>query len=524
MENKLSDTVVLRLRAAVESSPSGLLMIDAEGNIVLVNREIERLFGYRREELLGKPVELLVPDRFRDQHPGFRKSFCAAPSVRAMGAGRDLYGRHKDGSEVPVEIGLNPIVTEEGLFILSSIVDISARKGAEQDRRLLEEQLRQSQKMEAVGTLAGGIAHDFNNLLGAIVGYAELARAAVQDRPEAAADIDGILTAAGRGKRLIERIMAFSRRQDRELKPLLAQNTVADAVKLLRATIPPSVDIQIRIDPQTPQIMGDETSIQHVLMNLGTNAAHAMPGGGRIVVSLESIYVRDSLARSHPDLHEGPYALMSVRDTGLGMDRKTLDRIFEPFFTTKRPGAGTGLGLAVVHNIMKEHEGAILVDSVVGQGTMVKCFFPGMMTEAEEHAVSVEEIRMGSGQRILYVEDQPLLAKVGVRRLESLGYSVTAFTDSSEALRHIQLVAAPYDVVLTDYWMPGMTGLDLAREIHRISPAVPIILLTGFLEELPPETLHSCGIRRVVNKPATRYELASAMREALESKQAGRGA
>jgi PAS domain S-box-containing protein len=516
MDDNLNHIVVLRLRAAVESSPSGLLMIDADGNIVLVNREIERLFGYGREELLGKPVEILVPGRFRGRHPEFRRSFCAAPSVRAMGVGRDLYGRHKDGSEVPVEIGLNPIVTEEGLFVLGSIVDISARKRAEQDRRRLEEQLRQSQKMEAVGTLAGGIAHDFNNILGAIVGYAELARGAIQDQPDVAADIDGILHAAERGRRLIERIMAFSRRQERELKPLLFQNTVAEAVKLLRATIPPSIDIQTRIDPETPRIMGDATSIQQVLMNLGTNAAHAMPGGGRIVVSLDSVYVRDSMARSHPDLREGPYALMAVRDTGQGIDRKTLDRIFEPFFTTKGPGAGTGLGLAVVHNIIKEHEGAILVDSVVGQGTMVKCFFPGMMIETQEHAVRVEEAPMGAGERILYVEDEPLLARVGVRRLAALGYNVTVFNDSFEALKRIQLASEPFDLMLTDYWMPGMTGLDLAREIHRIRPALPIILLTGFLEELPPETLHACGIRKVLNKPATRHDLAAAVHEALQ--------
>jgi CheY-like chemotaxis protein len=170
----------------------------------------------------------------------------------------------------------------------------------------------------------------------------------------------------------------------------------------------------------------------------------------------------------------------------------------------------------VVHNIIKEHEGAILVDSVVGQGTMVKCFFPGMMIETQEHAVRVEEAPMGAGERILYVEDEPLLARVGVRRLAALGYNVTVFNDSFEALKRIQLASEPFDLMLTDYWMPGMTGLDLAREIHRIRPALPIILLTGFLEELPPETLHACGIRKVLNKPATRHDLAAAVHEALQ--------
>ncbi len=517
MDNDINRAVVMRLRAAVESSPSGLLMTDNSGRIVLVNREVERLFGYSREELLGQPVDMLVPEQFRDMHPGYRGSFIADPKVRAMGAGRDLYGRRKDGTEVPVEIGLNPIATEEGLFVLSAIVDISARRRAEEHRRGLEEQLRQSQKMEAVGTLAGGIAHDFNNILGAIVGYTELARSAIKDRPEVVADLDEILKTADRGKHIIERILAFSRRQESRHKPLAFDSTVNEAVKLLRATIPASIEIQTRIDPDTPQIRADQTAIHQVLMNLGTNAAHAMPAGGKLIVGLDSIYVRDSVARSHPDLHEGPYALLSVRDSGHGMDKQTMERVFEPFFTTKGPGLGTGLGLSVVHSIMKEHEGAVIIDSLVGQGTVVKCFFPGIEADAREQVERGLEAPRGSGQRILYVEDEEVLARVGYRRLEALGYRVTVFTDSKKALESLQKEPNSFDLALTDYWMPQMTGIDLARELHRARPDLPIVLLTGFMEELPSEMLHACGIRAILNKPATTHELADAVHTLLQA-------
>ena len=241
MASDLTGATELRLRAAVESSPSGILMTDARGLVVLVNREIERLFGYAREELLGKSVERLVPERFRSGHAGFRGGFMADAKVRAMGAGRDLYGLRKDGSEVPLEIGLTPVATGEGMFILASIVDISARKTAEAERRRLEEELRQAQKLEAIGTLAGGIAHDFNNILFGIVGYAELMGKAASPQA-AAADRAELLKAAARGKDLVDRILVFSRRQPTERQPLELGRTVEEAAKLLRATLPPAVE------------------------------------------------------------------------------------------------------------------------------------------------------------------------------------------------------------------------------------------------------------------------------------------
>ena len=353
----------LRLRAAVESSPSGLLMTDAQGNILLVNREVERLFGYAREELLGRPVEMVIPDRFRAGHTGFRGGFMSDPRVRAMGAGRDLYGLRKDRTEVPIEIGLTPVATEEGMFVLASIVDITARKKAEDERRHLEEELRQAQKLEAVGTLAGGIAHDFNNILFAITGYAELIGKASRSRETLDDDLGELMKAARRGKDLVERILVFSRRQPSERRPLEIGPTVAEAAKLLRATLPPSIDLRVNVHPQTPRVLGDATSIHQILMNLGTNAAHAMPGGGALEISVEPQYLRDHVVRSHPGLHEGWYAVLVVRDHGAGIDPAVRSHVFEPFFTTKPKGTGTGLGLSIVHTIMRSHEGVIDLDS-----------------------------------------------------------------------------------------------------------------------------------------------------------------
>jgi PAS domain S-box-containing protein len=505
-----------RLRAAVESSPSGLLMVDAAGRIVLVNREVERLFGYSREELLGKPVDVLVPERFRGNHPHYRSGFVAHPSVRAMGAGRDLFGVRKDGTEVPVEIGLTPVATEEGLFVLGSIVDISARKRAEEQRRELEELLRQSQKMEAVGTLAGGIAHDFNNILGAIIGFAEFLEHDLTTE-QARADLAEVLKAAERGKELVERILSFSRRRERLLQPLDLGNTLQESAKLLRATLPSPVEIHVVVDPHTPRIMADATSVQQVIMNLATNAAHAMPGGGRFEVRAEPFYVRDSVARKYPGLHEGPHAVLTARDTGHGIDRSVRDRVFEPFFTTKPTGVGTGLGLALVHGIMRDHGGVVELESEPGVGTTVRCLFPAHLSDQAEAPIPSVGTPRGNGQHVLLVEDEESLARVGERRLLALGYRTTVITDSLQAEKAFRAASADFDIVVTDYSMPHMTGIDLGRALRAIRPEIPLILVTGLMEELAPERVQSVGIRRVLKKPITAHELGVAIHEVLAS-------
>jgi PAS domain S-box-containing protein len=504
----------VRFRAAVESSPNGMVMVDSSGKIVLVNREVERMFGYSRDELMGKSIEMLVPERFRSKHPLFRADFFGDPKTRAMGVGRELFGLRKDGSELPVEIGLNPIETDEGLFVLSSIVDISARKRAEEQRRLLEEQLRQSQKLEAVGTLAGGIAHDFNNILGAIIGYAEFLGPDLRTE-QARTDLSELLRAADRGKQLVERILSFSRRQERVLRPLDLGEVAVEVAQLLKATVPAPIEIRVTTHPEAQRVMADASSVHQVLMNLATNAVHAMSGKGRFDILIEPFYVRDSMARDHPSLREGPYTMLTARDTGHGMERAVRERAFEPFFTTKPVGSGTGLGLAVVHGIMQDHGGAVELESEPGQGTAVRCLFPAILAETSDVAFEPQNTPRGHGERVLLVEDEETLARVGERRLWSLGYHVVVKTDSREALATFRESPRHFDIVVTDYSMPRMAGLELAKGLVGIRADVPILMLTGLMEGPPTELEGTAGIRRILKKPVTTHQLGEAIHEVL---------
>ena len=508
-----------RFRLAVESSPNGMVMVDSGGRIVLVNQEVERMFGYQREELLGRSIELLVPERFHDGHPEDRARFFRTPNRRLMGAGRDLFGRRKDGSEVPVEIGLNPIETDDGLFVLSSIVDISARKRADEERRQLEEQLRDAQKLEAIGTLAGGIAHDFNNILGAVFGYGELLQEEVLSE-QAKADVRELLTAAERGRQLVRQILAFSRRQPIVRRPIPLAEAISDATKMLRPLLPAGVELRVQVHPQTPRILGDATGISQLLINLGTNAAQAMPAGGLLEIAVEPFYVRDSVARARPDLREGTYAVLRVRDTGHGMDDSVRERAFEPFYTTKQTGSGTGLGLAIVRGIVLDHQGSIELESVVGRGTTVTCLFPTL--EAIEEVVLPEEpaVPQGTGQRILFVDDERSLVRIGERNLLDLGYQPTVEIDSTRALELLRARPGDFDLLITDLTMPGLTGLELARAVRQVRPELPILLATGYVEDIAQEELNAAGITTTVRKPLTKRELGEAVHALLQARSA----
>jgi hypothetical protein len=492
-------------------------MVDAEGRIVLVNSEVERLFGYTREELLGRPVEMLVPQEFRRGHPGDRSGFFSQPKTRAMGAGRDLFGLRKDGTQVPVEIGLTPVVTEEGLFVISAIVDIGARKAAEAERHQLENQLRQAQKMEAVGTLAGGIAHDFNNILGAVMGYAELALDHSRDRPQVVEDLEQLLLAAKRGRSLVDGILRFSRRMEPRRQPVDVGQVVAETSRLLRSTLPATIDLQVRLAPDTPRTLADVAALHQVVMNLATNAAHAMPQGGTLEIGLEHRYVRDSTARSRPGLREGPHLVLTVRDTGHGMDRETLERAVEPFFTTKPAGTGSGLGLTMVHGMLRDHGGTLDLDSQPGTGTTVRCYLPAVPMDGDEEERIETRARRGSGQHVLYLDDEDSLAELGKRRLQAIGYRVTSCTDPTAALAAVRAAPDRFDLVVTDYWMPHMIGIDFARAVTELRPDLPVLLLTGYMDDLPEDALRAAGVIGVARKPVTLDELGEAVQRALDS-------
>jgi PAS domain S-box-containing protein len=490
-------------RLAFELSPSGIIVIDASGAIVLANREVERLFGYSRDELAGQSIDILVPERFRARHPGFRETFFHNPQARPMGAGRDLFGLRKDGSEIPVEIGLKPITTESGTFVLSSIVDISAR-------RTLEDRLRQAQKMEAIGTLAGGIAHDFNNLLRAIIGYSELVAGALRE-PQAQADLDQVRRAAVRGQELVQRILAFSRHRELARTPMHLDRPLQDALHLLRASLPTTIELRTRFEADAPAVFADDTQIHQILMNLVTNAAQALGDRpGVIEVALAAFEAQDDFIAHHPAAKAGLHAVLTVSDNGPGMPADVAEHAFEPFFTTKPVGVGTGLGLAVVHGIVQGSGGVVELETRPGEGTAVRVYFPAAPELAREGPPGTPR-----GPRILFVEDEEMLASLSHRQLEAGGFTVAAFTSSLQALEAFRANPDGFDAVVTDNTMPKMSGMALAQEILRIRPGMRILLVSGLAETLDPGVIYAKGISGILGKPHSGQQLVQAVRDIL---------
>ncbi len=493
------------LELAVDLSPAGMLAVDEQGTILLVNREIERLFGYERDELLGQSVDLLVPGHLRADHPGNRQRFFQHPRARPMGIGRDLFGLRKDGQEVLVEIGLNPISTDHGLCVLCSIVDISAR-------RQTEEQLRQAQKLEAIGTLAGGVAHDFNNILLAIVGHAELLQTGSTLDTQQQQDLAQILKAAERGRQLVQRILTFSRQSEVAKTPLNPRASVHEILQLLRASIPRSIEIDERLDENTPSILSDETQLHQVVMNLATNAAQAMPDGGLLEVGLGPWVVKpdDRLANK---LRPGLYTRLSVRDAGEGMPPEIMERALEPFFTTKGPGRGTGLGLAVVHGIVESHQGTMEINSVPGQGTQVDIYFPAHITK--DAVANTTDNNVDTRRHILLVEDEVAIASMLKRQINTLGYQVTVHTSSLAALETFRAQPQAFDLLITDNSMPKMTGLALAQEILQQRPNLPVLLISGIAEVADHAELHALGITAILAKPHSMQQLRQVVSQLL---------
>jgi PAS domain S-box-containing protein len=395
-------------------------------------------------------------------------------------------------------------------------LDVTERKQAEEEKEKLQAQLLQAQKLEALGTLAGGIAHDFNNILTAILGYAGMVRDSIPDEGQTQADLDQVLKAGERAKNLVRQILAFSRHSEQECRPVQVHLIVKEALKLLRASIPMTIEIRQNINTEETTILADPTRIHQVLMNLCTNAYHAMrENGGVLDVQLETVEIDAGLVKKNPELHEGTYLRLTVSDTGHGMDQATLARIFEPYFSTKSKEEGTGLGLAVVHGIVTSLGGVISVQSNLGAGSTFHVYFP----LAERHAVqepSTSKPLLRGTERILYVDDELPIAHLGRRILESLGYDVTSRSSSVDALETFRTRPEKFDLVITDQTMPNMTGIKLARELMRIRPDIPVILYTGFDESITPELAKQSGIREFLMKPVAKDELASVIRKVLD--------
>lgn len=405
--------------------------------------------------------------------------------------------------------------------LLSMFNALGTQIGQFIERKQLEEQFRQAQKMEAIGTLAGGIAHDFSNVLAAIAGYTELAKAESRDNPEVTEYLDAVLAGSQRAVGLVRQIMAFSRLQAHERKSIQLWPIVEEALKLLRATIPTTIQFDTSLVRHGPTVLADPTQVHQIIMNLATNASHAMKDRpGRLGVTLENIVVDASLVGLHPGLRVGPYMRLGVSDSGHGMDQPTVNRIFDPFFTTKAPGEGTGLGLAVVHGIMQSHDGVIAVYSQPGEGTRFHLYFPAEAGESVPSPVKAAEIPRGHGECILIVDDENPLATMNKKVLEWLGYQAEAFTVPAEAVEAFRAHPDRYDLVITDQTMPGMTGTDLAGRLLQIRPDIGILLTTGYSATLTTERVRAMGIRDLIMKPLTMEGLGQAVANLLSDRPA----
>jgi PAS domain S-box-containing protein len=431
------------------------------------------------------------------------------------------------GAVVPMEYALTAdgsnrqfearIVRSGSDEVVATVRDITGRKSAEAHRDRLEQQLRQSQKMEAIGTLAGGIAHDFNNILTAILGYAELLRAQVRGQTGVEERLTEITKAGARAKDLVSQILTFSRRREHTRTTMSLGPAIEEALRLLRAAIPATIEIDAQVDPDLPPVLADATQVHQVVMNLAANAAAAMAGGpGRLTVRCAAVEL-DAAGAADAGLQAGPFVRLMIEDSGCGMPPEVLERIFDPFFTTKGPGEGTGLGLSVVHGIVKAHEGAILVDSRVGEGTAFRIYFPALTEREPSGARPRARTIAGRGEHVLIVDDEPALVELLRDQLQSLGYRVTAHVSPLEALADFLSRPLDFDVILTDLTMPGMSGADLAEKILKVRPDLPIVMATGYGHVMSEDRAREIGLRPLLFKPFSMAALGDAIQDALAS-------
>jgi PAS domain S-box-containing protein len=484
----------------------------ADGRFIAANDRFLTFSGFTREEVLGRTTaELGVY-----QDPSQRTAIIERLKTHGHLHGHEQAFRSKTGQIRHSVLWIDLITIAEEKCILVVSLDVTEQKRAEEQQRLLEEQLRQAQKLDALGTLAGGIAHDFNNILGAIISYSELSKMDNPGNLALQANLDEVLRASARAASLVRQILSFSRQQKEQRNALQLAPIIKEALSLLRASLPSTIAIQQQIEVAMPNVLANPTQVHQIVMNLCTNAAHAMAGKqGQINVELRELSVPDSGPKPHVELQPGSYVCMTVQDTGHGMDAATSKRIFEPFFTTKGSGEGTGLGLSVVHGIVKEYGGVVTVDSELGRGTTFTIHLPACPTVEELAPVVASAVRRGNGERVLFVDDEPVLGDIAQKMMQRLGYRAAVFQSSEAALAAFQSDPAAYDVLVTDLTMPAMTGVELALQVLATRPALPVILVSGSSGQLTATELRKVGIRELLSKPLDYGSLARVLNQVL---------
>ncbi len=502
------------LRSVFRATPVGIAFT-VDRAIMSVNDSMCELTGYSEQELVGKSVRQLY--QTQDEYEYVARELYS----RIMEKGRtsvEARIRRKDGTTIYVILTAAMLRAEDpSAGRIVTIQDITERKLAEKEREALEGRLRQAQKLEAIGTLAGGIAHDFNNILTPIIGYTELALTMVQEEDRLSHNMRQILLSANRAKDLVTQILTFSRKTKQEHRPVQVSLIIKEALKMLRSSLPSTIEIRqaIDVDAMDSATMADPTHVHQVLMNLCTNAAHAMRAkGGTLTISMENVEIGQRTGRQIPDMEPGPYLMLSVADTGHGMDETLRQRIFDPYFTTKGPDEGTGLGLAVVYGIVKSLSGAIAVSSEPGKGANFDVYFPRVKKIQGPATELSEPLPTGHG-RILVVDDEKSIVDLVKEMLETLGYEAVPRYSSSDAIEAFRARPESFDLVITDMTMPHMTGIDLAKEILLIRPHTSIILCTGFSDTVDKNEMKLLGVKELLMKPVSMRDMAVAVNKIL---------
>jgi len=508
-----------KFRTYTESAPVAIIIYQDAGWIY-ANPAAEQLMAASLVELSSLEFSDII-------HPDFRHIYHSNRITNLSDAflknSHELKIIARDGSEKWVNFRAEKIEFEGKNAVMVSAMDIGDLKQAEIEKQQLEIQLRQAQKMESIGTLAGGIAHDFNNILSSVIGYTELTLADMSEgKPASKQNLQAILRAGERARDLVSQILTFSRQTELVNIPIKMHMIANEVLKLLRSSIPTTIEIIHKIQKCKP-ILADPTQIHQVIMNLCTNAFHAMQGsGGVMTVTLSPIEIQAQDSEKIAELSPGSYAKLEVIDTGTGMSQSTIERIFDPYFTTKEKGKGTGLGLAVVHGIVTNHNGAITVESIPGQGSTFRVFLP-VVDDSEMQITSRKKQLPRGTEHILLVDDEKEIVLIEQQMLERLGYKVTTCAGSLDALTVFQANPLKFDMIITDMTMPNMTGDQLACEIIKIRPEIPIILCTGFSEYMNNEKAKSMGIRKFVLKPVSMEEIATAIRDVLDGESMSTG-
>lgn len=492
-DRKRAEADRTRMITAFEQAAETIVIADDKGIVRYANPAFESASGYSRLEVQGKSLTWFrSPENDQGMINEARQALTRGQTWRGR-----LINLKRDGAPYEVEASISPVKSKTGHIINFVVVERDVT-----DEVRLEKQMRQAQKMEAVGTLAGGLAHDFNNILMAMRGYAEMAARSIPEDSVARQDLDEIIQAGRRATDLVKQILTFSRQTEQEKSPVEVHRVFREALRLIRASIPSTIEIRHNIDPTSGTVMADPTQMHQILMNLCTNAYQAMEGGPGImeVTVTEQVLEQGAKELSDPDLAPGPYVKLTVSDTGLGIAPELMERIFDPYFTTKEVGKGTGLGLSVVLGIVQSHGGAITVDSGLGRGTVVNVYLPRCKEEPEQ-VPTAKAPSETSSQRIMFIDDDRKIVELVRRTLEPMGYKLTTFTDPTQALEALSDQADDYDLIITDLTMPAMTGLDFAKALFEVRPGMPVVLCTGYTETLTRKKVREMGFVELLIKP-----------------------